>query len=568
MVHWPDTSPRPSTFYTYQVHRFRVPAELAGTAERYPVAVVGAGPTGLLTAIGLARHGIRSVVLTQDVQVSHGSRAAVLIRRSMEILHRCGVVGPFVAKGLPWSSGRSFYRGQEVYRMAMPHEEGQRYKPATNVQQQYIEEYLSEAAEREPLIDLRWGSRVISFEQDSEEARLGVDTPEGAYTLRTSYVVAADGGRSDLRRILGLRMEGRAYAGRFVIADIRTDLPLPTERLCYFDPDWNPGNNVLVHRMPDQLWRIDFRLPDDETPDQALEPELLKQRIDLTLRMVGYPIPWTLDWATVYSASALTLPRYLHGRLAFVGDAAHLLPIFGVRGANTGIQDSDNLAWKLAYVLRGLGGPGLLESYSAERVEAAREICEEAGKSTRFMTPPSRGYRLMRDAALSFTLSETFTKDLLHWRTARPHDYRGSALNSDLEADAAFPSGPGCGAPVPDMRLADGSHLLDHLGSAFHLLCFGDGHSAGLRHLAEAARRARVPLRLVLLRSEGAPEAANYDVQVRDTGGEIARRFGAVPGSAYLVRPDGHVCARWLRPDPSALERALAIACATEEPMA
>ncbi|MCR0985009.1 FAD-dependent monooxygenase [Roseomonas populi] len=565
MVHCPDTSPRPSTFYDYRVHPFRAPDELRGGAERHSVAIVGAGPTGLLTAIGLAQHGVHSVVLAQDVQVSHGSRAAVLVRRSMEILQRRGVVDPFAGKGLPWSGGRSFYRGQEVYRMTMPHEEGQRHPPATNVQQQYIEEFLSDVAEREPLIDLRWGSRVTSFEQDGEEARLGVDTPEGAYMLRASYAVAADGGRSDLRRMLGLRMEGRAYSGRFVIADIRIDLPLPTERLCYFDPDWNPGNNVLVHRMPDSLWRIDFRLPDDETPEQALEPELLRQRIELTLRMVGHPLPWTLDWATVYSASALTLPRYVHGRLAFVGDAAHLLPIFGVRGANTGIQDSDNLAWKLAYVLRGLGGPGLLESYSDERVEAVREICEEAGKSTRFMTPPSRGYRLMRDAALSFTLSEAFTKDLLHWRTARPHDYRTSLLNSDPAADAAFTSGPRFGAPVPDIRLADGSHLLDHLGPDFHLICFGDGDTQGMGDLLKAARRSRIPLRVLLLRREGTPPATGYDAQVEDTGSNVADRFGALPGTAYLVRPDGHVCARWLRPEPAALKQALAVACAAQE---
>lgn len=568
MVHCPDTSPRPSTFYDYRVHLFRTPKELRGGSERHQVAIVGAGPTGLLTAIGLAQHGVRSVVVAQDVQVSHGSRAAVLVRRSMEILQRHGVVGPFAEKGLPWSGGRSFYRGREVYRMTMPHEEGQRHPPATNVQQQYIEEFLAEAAEREPLIDLRWGSRVTSFDQDGEEARFGVDTPEGPYTLRASYAVAADGGRSDLRRMLGLRMEGRAYSGRFVIADIKIDLPLPTERLCYFDPDWNPGNNVLVHRMPDSLWRIDFRLPDDETPEQALEPKLLRQRIELTLRMVGHSLPWTLDWATVYSASALTLSRYLHGRLAFVGDAAHLLPIFGVRGANTGIQDSDNLAWKLAYVLRGLGGPGLLESYSAERVEAVREICEEAGKSTRFMTPPSRGYRVMRDAALSFTLTQDFTKDLLHWRTARPHDYRTSVLNSAPEADAEFSEGPGCGAPVPDVRLADGSHLLDHLGPDFHLLCFGNGDTQGVGGLLKAARDSRVRVRLLLLRQQGAPPAAGYDFQVEDTGGDAAHRFGALPGSAYLVRPDGHVCARWLCPDGVSLERALAVACAVEKEMA
>jgi len=247
-------------------------------------------------------------------------------------------------------------------------------------------------------------------------------------------------------------MEGRSYAGNFVIADIRCDIDLPTERLCHFDPAWNPGNNVLVHRQPDGIWRIDFRLPDGETAEEALEPTLLGRRIDSVLDMIGQKKPWKLDWATVYSANTLTLPDFRSGRVLFTGDAAHLLPIFGVRGANTGFQDCDDLAWKLAFVARGLAPETLLDSYSQERVQAAREICEEGGKSTRFMTPPTPGFRLMRDAALSFSLSETFANDLMHWRTSRPHDYTHSALNSFRDEDAAFAGGIACGAPMRNVK--------------------------------------------------------------------------------------------------------------------
>jgi 3-(3-hydroxy-phenyl)propionate hydroxylase len=568
MTHVPDTARRASTFFDYRVHSFRRPPEMEGaTGLRHPVAIVGAGPIGLLVAVELARFGVRSVLIEQEVQVSHGSRAIVLTRRSMEILQQAGVVAPFLAKGLPWSSGRSFYRGQEVYRMVMPHDPDDRFLPGLNLQQQYIEEYLVDAAERSGLVDLRWGSKVVALSQDDGSATLRVDTPEGEYDLRADWIVAADGGRSPLRRMLALRMDGRSYSGSFVIADIRAALGLPTERLCHFDPDWNPGNNVLVHRQPDDLWRLDFRLPDGETAEEALEPGRLCDRIERILAMIRRAgVAWEMDWAAVYSASTLTLPDYLHGRVLFAGDAAHLLPIFGVRGANTGVQDAGNLGWKLAFVAKGLAGRALLESYSAERVAAAREICEEAGKSTRFMTPPTPGFRLMRDAVLSLTLSEDFPKNLLHWRTARPHDHTDSALNSFPEEDAAFAGGPACGAPLRNVRLGEDAFLFDRLGTGFHLLCFAgaEGPDAALSALLRAAAAEAVPLRRVLVTPRATPAvAALAETVIEDPEGRAAARHAAAAGAAYLARPDQHVCARWPRtPRPEALAEALAIACA------
>jgi len=538
-MHTPDTAPRPSIVYDYQVFPFRRPPELDGARNERAI-VVGAGPIGMLVALGLARFGVASIILEQDVQVTHGSRAAVLTRRSMEILRQNGLDGPFVAKGLPWRRGRSFFRGREVYQMEIPHDPDSRFMPLTNVPQQYIEEYLVRAIERNPLIDLRWGSKVVDLTQDATRARLTVDTPSGPYALEAPWVVAADGGRSGLRKALGLRMEGRSYAGNFVIADIKADLPLPTERLCYFDPDWNRNNNVLVHRLADGVWRVDYRLPDDEQPEQALAPDLLARRIDLTLAMVGHPVPWTLDWATVYSANTLTLPGYLHGRVAFAGDAAHLLPIFGVRGANTGFQDADNLAWKLAFVIKGWAGRALLDSYSSERVEAAWEICEEAGKSTRFMTPPSRGFRLMRDAALSFSLSEDFTKDLMHWRTSRPHVYATSPLNGGWESALPDASGPARGEPAPDVKLADDDHLLDHVGPGFTLLHFSSGDGPDIAVGALPMAPADLPLRLLTVRAR-----------------QALTKYGAVDGTTYLVRPDGHLAARWRRLEGRQIEATL-----------
>lgn len=540
MSHQPTTQPRPSIYHRYQVH-----APAPAVPGDAPVVVVGGGPIGLVTALGLAQQGVRCALLTAELQVSEGSRAIVFTRRSMEILQQAGVADAVVARGLPWCFGNSFYRGQRVFRMEAPFSDDDRFAPMTNLQQPVLEELLLQAVARQPLIDLRWGHLLTAVQSnDHHGVVVTIDTPDGCYQQAAQWLVAADGARSTLRQLCGLKLEGAAYEGRFVIADIRVDLPLPTERLAYFDPAWNPGNTVLMHREPEGLWRVDYQLPPDETPEQALAPEALKARIDAQLAMIGHAgIAWELDWSSVYSARALTLPDYVHGRIAFVGDAAHLLPIFGVRGANTGFQDAQNLAWKVGLVARGIAGPALLASYSHERVAAAREIVHEAGKSTRFMTPPTRGFRLLRDAVLSLSLTHDFVRPLYHWRTSRPHDYLDSPLNTPF--DGAEES-PAVGAPLANVKLADGEYLLDHLCEGAFVL------------LSAEPRPDLAPM-LQAWRARGLRTAAVHHPA-------LARLGLASAGSALLVRPDQHVCARWQQVDADALNAALARALGGASP--
>ncbi|MEG1455309.1 MAG: FAD-dependent monooxygenase, partial [Comamonas sp.] len=316
--------------------------------------------------------------------------------------------------------------------------------------------------------------------------------------------------------------------------DIRIDLPLPTERLAYFDPDWNPGNTILMHREPHGIWRVDYQLPLDEDPQDALRPESLKARIDAQLAMIGFAgTPWRMDWSSVYSARALTLPDYVHGSVVFCGDAAHMLPIFGVRGANTGFQDAQALAWRLALVARGVAPRALLATYSSERVGAAREIVEEAGKSTRFMAPPTRGYRLLRDAVLSLSLSEPFVGPLFHWRTSRPHAYEQSQLNSTQDDNQLFEAGPGHGAPPQNVRLGEVDFLLDHLGGHFDLLYFPDGAAvpAPLQAAAAAARARGVPLRIIAVSRTG-DAVAGADLVLQDRQGRCRLRYGVPAAGA------------------------------------
>ncbi len=557
-MHTPTTEPRPSIYYGYRVHAPWRPSAHPGE-QRHRVAIAGSGPAGLVTALELARHGVPSVVLTAELQVSQGSRAIVFTRRSLEILQQVGVADRVVGAGLPWRFGNSFYRGQRVFRMEAPHDEDDRFAPMTNLQQQYLEEYLLDACAAHPLIDLRWGNRVEAVEQDESCARVTVDTAEGPYTLTCDWLVAADGGRSGIRSGLGLKMEGASYEGLFVIADIRVDLPLPTERLAYFDPDWNRGNTILMHREPHGIWRVDYQLPEGETPEQALKPESLKARIDAQLAMIGHAgAPWEMDWCSVYSARALTLPDYVHGRVLFVGDAAHLLPIFGVRGANTAFQDAQSLGWHLGLVAQGLAGRRLLANYSAERVGAAREIIEEAGKSTRFMTPPTHGFGLLRDAVLSLSLTQDFVRPLYHWRTSRPHEYTHSALNSTGDDNALFQAGPAHGAPPRNVRLGPDDHLLDHLGGGFDLLYFTEGEALPrpLQNVVAAARARGLPLKVVAIGA--ARPVPGADLTLADTDGRVRQRYGVTAiGAAYLLRPDQHVCARWMTLDAGRLQAAL-----------
>lgn len=556
-MHQPTTTPRPSIYYDYRIYPFETAPEQRGEERRHPIVIVGAGPIGLTTALELARHGVASVLVESECQVSEGSRAIVFTRRSMEILQQIGVTDRMLETALPWRFGNSIYRGKRVFRMEAPQDDDDRFAPMNNLQQQYLEQYLIERVQQEPLIEIRWGTKVTGINNGDQGVRLDVDTPEGPYSLEADWLIAADGARSVVRQLEGLRLEGDSYSGNFVIADIRIDIDRPTERLAFFDPDWNPGNTILMHREPGGIWRLDYQLPADEAPEQALAPESLRKRIQAQLDMIGVNAPWELDWSSVYSARALTLPDYLHGRVLFTGDAAHLLPIFGVRGANTGFQDCQNLAWKLAYVVQGLADRRLLETYSHERVAAAREIIAEAGKSTRFMAPPSRGFRLLRDATLSLSLSESFVGPLFHWRTSRPHDYADSPLNVPMDDNIAFGAGPANGAPLQNLRFGENDYLFDHLPAGFCLLYFTDAPTlpAELAAQVEQLKAKGLPLDVLTISRSG--EHQPVGLQLADHNGHCFNRYGAQSGSAYLVRPDQHVCGRWKQLDFDALPRLL-----------
>ena len=557
-MHFPETKPRNSLYYSYQVYpHFHSQSDVVTDAQT--VTVVGAGPIGMSTALLLAKQGVKVVLLSAEQQLSEGSRALVYTKRSMEILNAAGAADKVMQRALPWTHGNSIYKGQVCFCMATPVNEHDQFYPLNNLQQNWLEHYLLETIQEHDNIEVRWGNKVVAQSQDNDHVTLTVHTPEGEYRHISNWVVAADGGRSPIRESMKLWMEGASYEGRFVIADIRIQLDYPTERLAFFSPDWNPGNTILMHREPDNIWRFDYQLDPTITPEEALKPENLSKAVNDQLKMIGQDhLEWEMDWSTVYSARALTLDNYVHNRIMFVGDAAHLLPIFGVRGANTGFQDAQDLAWKLSAVVNGWAPEKLLESYTFDRVGAAREIIAEAGKSTRFMAPPSHGFRLLRNAVLSLSLEHEFVRPLYHWRTSRPHAYTHSPLNSKNDDNALMNEITENGALIPNVKFADGSFLYDALSGKFSVVALTQNGQVAETLVAEvAALQARgVPAQLVALAIDGV-EVAQAAHSFTISAQIAAERFFAGAGAVYLVRPGHHINGRWLNYRDNAITETL-----------
>lgn len=553
-----DTAPYP---FETRRHPARLPA-LAGGREqrRHPVVVVGGGPVGWCTALGLANFGVPVVLLEADDSVCFGSRAICISRRSLQIIQRLGALPGFLATGLPWEGGRSYWRQQEVLHFLMPHDGNQKLPPMVNLAQYSIEQILLDRAEeRADLIDVRWQTRLTKLTSEKDGVLLQVDTPLGPYSLQADWVVACDGGRSFVRESLGLKLQGTSYEGRYVIVDILMDSARPTERLAYFNPPCNPGSTVLVHKQPGNVWRIDYQLRDGEDPDAAIQPDHVAPRVQSLLDMMGETAPWKMIWTGLYKANALTLDRYRHGRVLLAGDAAHLVPIFGVRGANSGIDDADNLAWKLALVVQGQASESLLDSYSSERVAAAHENLSYGTKSTEFMAPPSFAFERMREAALSLAVRHPEVRSLINPRQTSAITYTQSPLNAP--DDARFTAGPVPGqvlAEVPVTACDDAERcaafLTDLIGAHFTALHFSAQGEvpADLQDWLAAQGQQGLPLQLLRVTQQACSTHAAWDHT-----GQAFTLYGAEPGTLVLLRPDGHVLGRWRQTDVPAAGRAL-----------
>jgi 3-(3-hydroxy-phenyl)propionate hydroxylase len=525
------------TQFGYRRHpdQDRAGAELA----EYLVVVVGAGPVGLSLAIDLAQRGQGVVLLDDADRIGEGSRAICFSKRSLEYWDRLGVGGRMVDKGVVWSVGRIFHGASQLYQFNLLPERGHKRPAFINLQQFYAEAYLVDRVQELSTIDLRWRNKVIGLEPRNDHVVVTIETPDGSYRLRANYVVACDGARSSLRQMVGAEFAGKVFEDQFLIADVRMTAEFPTERWFWFDPPFHAGRSALLHKQPDDIWRIDLQLAPDADPVAEKRPENVRPRI---ARMLGHD-KFDFEWISLYKFQCRRMEKFVHGRVIFAGDAAHQVSPFGARGANSGLEDAENLAWKLDRVLNKKSPEALLESYHVERSAAADENIRESTRSTDFMAPGSRQEARLRAAVLSLARETEFGKRMINGgRLSVPSIYDSPLSTADCDA---WRGGPRPGASMPDAPIAASGGTSMYLTDAFI--------KAGKRlTLLEFANGATVDPRegVATIRIGG-------DSGFSDPEGLAGARYDAEPGTAYLLRPDGYIAARFRHPTRTALDAAL-----------
>lgn len=526
----------------------KVPAQDADTPVRHPVVIVGGGPVGMGLALDLGRKGTSCVVLDDHDGVGRGSRAICFAKRTLEICDRLGAGDPMVDKGVVWNVGRVYREEKEVYNFNLLPEDGHKRPAFINLQQPYFEQFLVEEIRKQQAagapIEIRGRNCVTALEQKADHVVLDVDTPDGPYQIEADYVVACDGASSPVRAMMGLDFDGRVFEDNFLIADIKMKADFPTERRFWFNPPFNRGETALLHKQPDDVWRLDFQLGWDIDRDSELKPEKISERV---AAMIGDDIEFELVWTSIYTFRCCTMNEYRHGRVFFAGDAAHQVSPFGARGANGGMQDIDNLGWKLAAVVAGEAGDALLDSYHTERKYGAMENIKNSSRSADFLTPRNAAHTLFRDAVLDLVEHHELARPLVNsGRLSMPCTYDGSHLNGD----DALPNGPARSRPgsaCSDAPLGEG-YLLERLGDTFTVLAINTD----------------IPKNLT---------AGGLDVDMvslatgDDATKAIAERYlGENASAVYLIRPDQHVVARWAGFDADQITVAVATALGQNTP--
>jgi len=517
-----------------------------------PVLIAGAGPVGLIAALLLARWDIPSVVLEAQRHRSHaGSRAICFQRDVLDVYDRAGCADDMLAEGVTWTTGRTFYRSDELFVVTFPDTGVSTLPPWINISQASVERYLLARATAEPLIDLRPGQAVSGLAAaaggEGLLARTRADGAAGT-SARGSHLVGADGSRSAVRDLLGIGFPGRSYADQFLICDIRADLPFPNERRFFFDPSWNPGRQVLVHQCPGGIWRIDWQVP----AGFDLDAERASGTLDARIKQVTGDRGYELVWATSYRFHERVADAFSAGRAHLAGDAAHLYAPFGARGLNSGTQDAENLAWKLAFVRRGWAPPSLLGSYEAERRAAALENLRVTSATMDFLVPQTDQARRRRVQTLDRALADPAARARIDsGKLAEPYWYTQSPLTTPGPSLTGFPTEPGevrppvAGVICPDGPcVADGSatRLRRLFGRSFVLLTARSAATDAARKAAAAATDAPV---------------SAYALEEIDTRDVLASALDATSDSVHVVRPDGHLAAVLPEFDPLTLAAAL-----------
>ncbi|HXS64865.1 MAG TPA: FAD-dependent monooxygenase [Streptosporangiaceae bacterium] len=514
-----------------------------------PVLIAGAGPVGLTTALLLANWQIPTVVL--EAAPGHediGSRAICFQRDVLDILDRIGCADALVDEGVTWITSRTFYGRHQLFTVNFDEPGADQLPPWINVSQDSVERLLLAKAITEPLITLRFDHPVTAIDDQGDR----IEITAGPRTFTGSHLIGADGARSAVRRLLGISFDGKSYADQFLICDIRAELPFPRERRFYFDPAWNPGRQVLVHQCPDDVWRIDWQVP----AGFDLEFERATGVLDGRIRRITGGVPYELVWASAYRFAERVAGTFSVGqclpapRLFLAGDAAHVYAPFGARGLNSGLQDAENLAWKLAFTIHGWSPPALLGTYNVERLAAAQENLRVTSATMDFLVPQTDERRRWRTEVLDRAVTDPDAVKLIDsGKLAEPFWYTDSPLTTPGPALARFPTGPGePRPPVPGVLCPDGPALTSG-GQATRLRKFFSQKIVILTEKAETQAAIR--------EIAAVKPVAVYALAELDPTGTLRKALEATDDSVSVVRPDGHLAAVLPRFERAELEAAL-----------
>jgi 2-polyprenyl-6-methoxyphenol hydroxylase-like FAD-dependent oxidoreductase len=416
--------------------------------DEVEVAVVGAGPVGLTAAAMLAAYGIRTVVLDGADGPAGHSRAAVVHARTLETLEPLGVVEGMLDRGVVVP--HFGVRDRDRRLLDVPFGDLPTAHPYTLMLPQDETEGLLREALRHQGGTILWEHEVTGLRQDASGAELTVRSPQGGRRVRARYVIGSDGARSRVREAVEIPFEGDTYPQSFVLADVRMEWGLPDDEVQLF---FSPEGLVVVAPLPQGRHRVVATV--GEAPP---EPSLSDVQALLDARGPRTPRPRVEEivWSSRFRVHHRVAARFRDGAVFLAGDAAHVHSPAGGQGMNTGIQDAANLAWKLAYVLRGKANGSLLDSYERERRPIAREVVSTTDRLTRLATLRSPVARRLRNALISMVgrigqLPEKLARNLAGLDVAYAD---GWSVDGSTRLERLVPQGGGAlGDPDPALRL-------------------------------------------------------------------------------------------------------------------